>query len=159
MTVDTATAIHRQVMAGVEASQEAVWRVARQLNISSHVQVNTSRLAPSRAAAGGFADTGDLFLTSRIEVKHLTADFTCAQDWPFGSKFIVTSKSAHDKAWPVPRRYLIVNKRMTHVAVVKVADFLSWTVEQRRDKVSGELKDFYFSPLDRVRFCAMGELA
>jgi hypothetical protein len=47
---------------------------------------------------------------------------------------------------------------MTHVAVVKVADRERWTVEKRRDKVSGELKDFYFSPLDSVKFCAIEEL-
>jgi hypothetical protein len=154
----TVQEIHRQVMQGVEASQEAVWRIARQLNSSSHVTVNSSRLAPNRAAAGAFADSGDLFMKVRLEVKHLSADFTSARDWPFGSKFIVTSKSAHDKAWPVPARYLIVNRQMTHVAVVRVADRERWTVEKRRDKVSGELKDFYFSPLDSVKFCAIEEL-
>jgi hypothetical protein len=154
----TVQEIHRQVMQGVEASQEAVWRVARQLNGISHITVNASRLAPSRAAAADFADSGDLSMQVRLEVKHLTCDFTSARDWPFGSKFIVTSKSAHDKAWPVPARYLIVNRQMTHVAVVKVADRERWTVEKRRDKVSGEMKDFYFSPLDSVKFCAIEEL-
>jgi hypothetical protein len=155
--------IHQRVMEAVEASQEAVWRIARQLNREHHVTVNSARLAPSRAVAADYADCGDLILHCPIDIKHLTdrnkaAYFTCRDDWAHGNRFIVCAKRSHDKAWPVPTRYIIVNWPMTHVAVVRVSNFADWTVWRDRDWISGEPKDYYLSPIEQVRFCPIEEL-
>jgi hypothetical protein len=80
------------------------------------------------------SDDGDLEIAMRIEVKHLSMEFTCDLDWPF-RKFIVCSKHSYDSAPHKPLSYYYVNKSMTHAAVVKPRDCREhWVVETTQIK-------------------------
>ena len=108
------------------------------------------RVTPDPSKQEEYADEGDLYIQQRIEVKHLSAQFTGRQDWPF-KDFIVCAKHSFDNAFPKPHAYIILSKDLCHVAVVMAANHKSWTVSERTDKRYDNIKqDFYFSPLDQV---------
>ena len=102
-----------------------------------------------------YTDEGDLFILQRIEVKKRSLDFTCAEDWPHGDKFIVCAKHSWDNAIVKPVRYIILNKSMTHAAMVSASTLKTWTVEKRRDsRYEGDeaVQEFYFCPISSVTF-------
>lgn len=101
-------------------------------------------------------DGGDLFIQQRIEVKTLSAEFTCAEDWPFKQKFIVCAKHSFDNAKPKPYAYLIQNASKTHVAIVPASTHKEWQIEERRDSRYEDLTQlFYLCPLHLVKFFKM----
>jgi hypothetical protein len=131
-----------------------VWDVAQWLSSRGHsVTVNPTFIAPSHEEWEDYADGGDLFITQRVEVKRLSAEFTSAQDWPFKDKFIVCAKHAWDRAKPKPYAFIYLNKSKTHMAVVKGDTHKFWEVEQRTDKRYDSMtQSFYFCPLEKVVF-------
>jgi len=97
-----------------------------------------------------------LFVHQRVEVKQLSANFTGAKDWPFGCKFIVCAKHAFDRARPKPYALVILSASGEHAAVVFASDARSWTVETRCDRrYESVTQEFYFSPMELVRFFPM----
>jgi hypothetical protein len=117
------------------------------------VRLPPVRVCKNHAEWKAFADDGDLFIESRIEVKHLGVDFTCREDWPFGEKFIVCAKHSWDRAQPKPQAYYVLNKQASHLAIVLGRTSNEWFVEERRDSRYDDVEQsFYFCPLDKVIF-------
>jgi hypothetical protein len=122
--------------------------------------------APSARVWKDYADNGDLFVrgplhsvSQRIEVKRRSINFTGEHDWPYGDKFIVCSKQSFDRAERKPEAYYILNRDMTHVAIVRVDSFPSWTVEKRKDsRRNSGLEEFYFCPIDLVKWKRLDEI-
>jgi len=104
-----------------------------------------------------FVDDGDMFIYRngekyRIEVKNLSAEFTCKEDWPF-KDFIVCAKKSYDHATPKPYAYLILNKNRTHMAVVKGDTNPSWKTIQRVDsRYENYTQEFYLCDLDLINW-------
>jgi len=114
-----------------------------------NVQIAALHKAPTRGQASNFADLGDLEVMTRVEVKQLSADFTCRDDWPFPD-FLVCNKSAYDKASRKPRHFYYLNKAGTHVAWLDVRETREdWITVVRKDTtyndVGGKPKEEFYA--------------
>ena len=150
---------HTKFLSLLKESRDAVWTVGRWLSSEGFsVTIEPTRYAPTRDDWQEYSDGGDLFIKRRVEVKRLTVNFTCAADWPFGSKFIVCSKGSYDRATPKPIAYYILSQDMSHVAIAKCRDSHLWTVEQRTDsRFENHTQEFYFCPMKLVTFTRVRE--
>ena len=148
---------HRKFLSHLDNSADAVWRVAQMLSGRGY---SVTVPAASRARVHGewqdHADAGDLYISQRVEVKQLGAEFSSASDWPFGKHFIVCAKHAFDRARPRPHSYVILSASGNTAACVLGSDHKNWYVEKRKDRrYEGVEQEFYFSPLEMVQFFQM----
>jgi len=145
---------HKKFLSHLNESQNSVWVVAKFLNsFGYNVTVNASGQAKEAKDWQSFVDNGDLLIQQRVEVKSLSANFTNANDWQFGSKFIVCAKHSFDNSIPKPYLYIYLNKNKTHAAFVLSHTSSKWYVETRKDsRYSNVEQEFYFCPLDLVVF-------
>lgn len=129
----------------LDASQDAVWTAARWLqSIGKQVVVMPTSKTPTHAEWKQHADSGDLYVQQRIEIKRRGVDFTGPNDWPHGDTFFVCAKHSWDRAKPKPHAYMIFNNAMTHVAIVLGDSRPKWSVVNREDKrYVGYRQDFY----------------
>ena len=121
------------------------------------VRIGGLRKCDSYSNYMNFVDDGDMFIYRngekyRIEVKNLSAQFTCAEDWPF-KDFMVCAKNAYDYATPKPYAYMIFNKDRTHMAIVKGDTHNHWGVVSRTDsRYKNYKQDFYICDLKHIQF-------
>jgi hypothetical protein len=144
----------------LEDSKEGVWQVARWLtDLGYPTQVNPTFVSPSYEERLNFLDGGDIYISQRIEVKALSASFTCKEDWQFRDKFIVCAKHSFDNAKPKPFMYIYLNKDKTHIAIVKSDSRKHWFVETKKDKRYDDVtQDFYLCPLEYIKFVRLNGL-
>lgn len=149
----TDQATHEQFLADLRNSSLGVFVVADYLlDRGFSCRLPARSYAPTHADWKEHADGGDLFIDQRIEVKHLSADFTGAHDWPF-KDFMVCNQHSFDNAKPKPWAYFILNKNADTVAIVLVGKTKkSWTVCERTDGRNNHKQHFYLCPLDLVVF-------
>jgi len=142
----------------LKESMDSVWLVARWLQERGNaVVVNPMSVAARHEDWKKHTDAGDIAITQRIEVKSLSAEFTSRETWPFRDRFIVCAKHAWDLAVPRPYAVICVNRAKTHAALVMGATHKRWFVEDRADsRYDGVSQEFYFCPLDDVRFVELG---
>lgn len=145
---------HQRFLEHLRLSEPARWAVAQWLLKRGYpVLLDPISFAPTRDEWETHADSGDLHVAVRVEVKQLSRDFTSRQDWPFGEKFIVCGRRAHDRAKPKPYGYVILNRAGTHAAFVLSATASTWRVESRTDsRYDNVTQEFYLAPLSAVRF-------
>ena len=145
---------HKVFLGLLRKSDRAVERVKCYLEMKGYkVRKLEMTEAPTLEKWNKHSDKGDLTVEFAIEVKHSGADFTSLDDWPHKPYFIVDGKKTFDRKKPKPYAYMVTNNNLTHVAIVFPADYKSWYVQERTAKGSdGQTKDFYFSPLDLVRW-------
>jgi len=138
----------------LDQSHDAVWQVARWfVKHGSIVQVNTTSKAKSHKEWRDHIDSGDLYLSQRVEVKGLGAEFTSAEDWPFKDQFMVCAKHSYDIANPKPYMYVYLNKARTHLAVLKADTYNDWFIKTYKDKRYENLtQDFYVCPTKLLKF-------
>lgn len=148
---------HARFLSHLQESDRSVWLVAKMLRERGHtVIVPSSSKAAKHEDWQAHADDGDLYITQRIEVKRLGVTFSGAADWPFGKKFIVCARHAFDRANPKPYAFVILSSDAARGAVVFSSDSKSWYVEERTDSRYEDVRQqFYFSPMESVRFFAM----
>lgn len=129
----------------LDASHDAVWNAARWLqSIGRQVVIMPSSKTPTHAEWKQHADTGDLYIQQRIEVKRRSKHFSGPIDWPHGDTFFVCAKHSWDRAKPKPHAYMIFNKDMTHVAIVLGDSHPEWSVINKEDsRYVGYRQDFY----------------
>jgi hypothetical protein len=119
----------------LEQSQDAVWKAAKWLQSNGkHVLITPMTKTPTHSEWHKHADSGDLYIQQRIEVKRRSVHFTGPEDWPHGDKFFVCAKHSWDRAKPKPHAYLIFNTTMTTVAIVLGDSYPLWFVERREDR-------------------------
>jgi hypothetical protein len=151
---------HERFLQHLADSQQAVLRVAEWLTRKGHtVRLPGVRRAPTTADWADFADHGDLLLERRLEVKHLSAEFTCAADWPFPN-VIVCARHAWQRACPKPSAILMLNRPMTHLGVVKRETFPQWWTSAIADKryAFGYTQEFFVCPVACVEFSALDDV-
>lgn len=151
------SANHRKFLNHLNDSSKAVWTVARMLSCRGYgVTIPATSKAESHSEWKKHADGGDLFISQRVEVKQLGVEFTSAQDWPFGRKFIVCAKHAFDRAQPKPYAFVILSASGSFAAAVFATDRKYWTAEKRRDgRYENITQEFYFCPMETVQFFQM----
>ena len=135
-------------------SHDAVMRAVHWLTSRGHtVTVSGVNVAPSADQWRDYVDGGDLFIQQRVEVKRVSHNFTCADDWRYGKNFIVCGKNAFDRAVPVPHVFICMSQDMTHAAVVDVAKTRSsWWVDTKDDKNYSAPQTFYMVDTSKVTF-------
>lgn len=76
-------------------------------------------LRPTPEERVDYADTGDLFVGNRWEVKHRTFDFQTLEDFPYPDVFI-DPVSTFEQKRPRPEFYAICNKTITRAVIINV---------------------------------------
>lgn len=113
-----------------------------------------------------YQDNGDIFVfregrADRMEVKHLSRDFTCYEDWPFkgpkGPEMIVMAQPAFDRAdWSI-HSVTCFSKNLRHMTILHPSRELkkAWWVDRRTDRrpgANGLKQNYYFAPLGHATF-------
>lgn len=152
------TSNHEKFLSHLRDSFEGVFVAVRWLNkLGYDVTVKSSTEAKSHSDWKDHADGGDIFISQRIEVKKLGVSFT-KERWPFGENFIVCAKHAYDLAKPKPYAYLYLSADRKFAAILKGATRPRWSVQSRTDsRYENVEQEFYFAPLDCVRFFSVAE--
>ena len=102
-----------------------------------------------------FIDQGDIIVSSRIEVKKRSIDFTCRDDYPFPT-VIVDEKFKVDRIPPPQLNgYVILNNRGTHACLISVKTRKHWRPIIRRDSKDKQRRTFYECPKGRCAFHAI----
>lgn len=116
----------------VIASWDRVFKAARYFHSRGGlaVRIGPLMIRPENGRVEDYGDDHDLAIQSkgsdkwwRIEVKGRELNFTCADDYPFQTIFLDRSKKA-DVA--EPHAYFILNKAMTHAAIIKTSTKAQW---------------------------------
>lgn len=119
------------------------------------VVIKPVSIRPSFESRNEFADSGDIEIRQRIEVKRRSVEFTCEDDYPY-STVIVDEKFKIDR---IPRGrlwgYVIVNKQLSHVCCVMPDTKKEWMVERMFDKSDGQERLFYVCPKHLCIFSQM----
>lgn len=102
-----------------------------------------------------FADSGDLEIRQRVEVKHRDLDFTSVEDYPYGSVIV----DERYKVERIPRGrlwgYVIMSRGGTHVCCVRSDTRSQWLVESMYDKKDKQRREFYVCPKELCLFCRL----
>ena len=147
---------HAQFIQELQASQTYVNAVASWMAMNHcDVVIKPTLIAPSTEVRHEYIDSGDIEIRQRVEVKHISIGFTCAEDFPF-STIIVDEVHKVDR---IPRGqlwgYVIVNEAGTHVCCLRADTKGRWTIERRHDKKEGAERAFYVCPVGIGMFCAL----
>jgi hypothetical protein len=137
-----------------DKSFDAIFKVAQFLH-GTHglsVEVPKAQKAPNRHVADSYKDFGDIIIhrPQYVEVKHKTYHFTCAEDFPFRD-IIVANKKAVDRNWKA-YAYFIVNKAMTHAAIIKTSTKDQWYIKEILDKERNSNEEKYMCPIHLAKF-------
>jgi hypothetical protein len=148
---------HEKFQERLRASEKARWLFANWLACLGYT-VNLAPLseAPSADRWKEFADTGDLFVAMRVEVKHRNYEFMRREDWPYPD-FIVCGRNAFDRANPKPYVIAHLNKARTHAAFVRGSDSHLWKSGRNPDRHYGDdhEEEVYFAPLESIVFAEL----
>lgn len=142
----------------LQHSHVAVRRTAVWLTERGHkIEIAVQSLAPRPEQWRRYVDGGDLFMDGgrRVEVKHLSRQFTGKHDWPFTPHFIVNAKATHDSCERKPYCYVVWSRDLDCAAVVFAISEPFWTVERRHDNKLERDAEFYFCPMQYVGFYAV----
>jgi hypothetical protein len=146
---------HTRFVQHLNDSKHGVWLVANWLNEKQglNVTVNASSVSKGYEDRMDHVDSGDLYISQRVEVKSLSAEFTGKHDWPFKDQLIVCAKHSYDNATPKPYMYVLLNKAKTHAIIIMGRDHGKWTVKKYNDKrYENMTQDFYIAKADDVTF-------
>lgn len=134
-------------------SHETVYSVAHWLTGKGYSVTLPPRSVADKAGDWkDHADSGDLQLHLRLEVKRRQIDFTCAADFPYDD-IMVVEKKAYDRANPKPFTYYLMNRAGTHAAVVRTATADRWKLRRVKDRRRTNYEqDVYHCPKELVSF-------
>ena len=146
---------HLHFMQELKASQFAVWMVARLLSKWGYpVVIPPYHVAPTADVHEQYSDDGDLNILYKVEVKHVSVNFTNAKDWPF-KDFIIDGREQYDQKFPEPKFYIVVSDDYAAVGIVDTTKTKrEWFVDMRADAY-GHVKAYWVCPLDLVTFRQM----
>lgn len=151
---------HVRFVKHLDASKPGVWLVAKWLNDKGYdVTVTANTVSEGYEDRMDHVDRGDLYIQKvdgerhRVEVKSLSAEFTCEFDWPFGNQLIVCAKHSFDNATPKPYRYVLLSKDKTHAIIINGSDCDKWWVKEYPDRrYENMVQKFYISSVKDVKF-------
>jgi len=144
----------------LQGSDAAVQAVAGWLSSRGHVvRVPEKRVRPTAAERFNYSDAGDLVIDKRVEVKGRGLDFTCANDFPFGTIF-VSEKYRIERLGRNLELVVLVNRALSHAAVIHVPTARrAFTYERRFDAKQGRECVFVCCPKDAATFVPLERLA
>lgn len=152
---------HARFVKHLNESKYGVWLVADWLNDKHKFDVTITSNTVSKGYEDRMdhVDRGDLYISKpsiepmRVEVKSLSAEFTCKEEWPFGGEMIVCAKHSYDNAEPKPYMYVLLNNQKTHAIIIKGEDHDKWRVKVYPDKrYENMVQSFYITSVEDVKF-------
>lgn len=105
-------------------------------------------------------DNGDMYVwrpatpdqRHRVEVKHLTRNFTCADDWGYPD-VILCAKHSYDRADPKPWGYMLFSGNLKHMALIRGSSHAQWRADTTSDRdYQDRVQRTYFAPFGCVKF-------
>jgi|TARA_R110000796_G_scaffold48633_4_gene116554 hypothetical protein len=149
---------HQRFLMHLEKSTTAVFVAARYLHDQGlDVRISAMKKASSHKDWKKFKDDGDLFMYKegeeyRIEVKGLSREFEGPEDIKYPT-MTICAKHSFDSADPKPYAYMMFNKALTHIAIVRVDKSENWSVKRLQDKrYDNVFQDFYNCPVKDIQF-------
>jgi len=139
----------------LDDSHPAVERIADWMSsLGKPVKIQPTKKADNFLDAQRLRDDGDIKILSTgemIEVKHQTTVWTDEKSYPYSS-IIVSNKNSVDKNRGNVVVYIILNKDMTHAAMVPFATSEHWFLKKKKPGNTGVYEMFYLCPLEYVQF-------
>jgi len=155
---------HDKFIRRLDSSRPSVFRVAEWLHRKGYdIGIPAIKYCPPGGKPEDFFDTGDLFTRKdgkkyRFEVKHSSFNFTSAKDWPVKEKtMLVSNKSAVERENGKATAFVIVNKPMTHVAIIWRHTRKHWFPDRKFAKNTQKWEDFYSIKTEHVDFRSMSD--
>lgn len=139
----------------LKSSRHGLKKIEQWLNEQGYAVISLpSAIRPDVSQRDDYRDEGDMYVGVRAEGKHLSAEFTGREDWPFGRHFIVCAKEAFDRAAVKPRLFYYLSKSEKTIAIVRSSSKPYWYSEFRRDgrPHRSSLCEYYICPIDHVEF-------
>lgn len=149
---------HGKFLERLARSSETVLAVADWLHRSGRtVEIPATRFAPTADQADAFVDEGDIIIIERkiIQVKGISRDFTCRDDWPFG-EYLVSNKEAVERMDGRVSAYVTVGKSLRCAAIVDGGSRKDWYLTNKKAANTGNVEAFYACSLDYVVFRKLG---
>jgi hypothetical protein len=137
----------------LRASQQSVELVASWIRKrGTPVIIRPSFERPDVSQKNDYADSGDLEILQRIEVKQRKSlTFTSKDDFKYQS-IIVDPCHAYDRARPKPYAYVILNREMTCGFIILNDTFRHWTRLTKWDRFKSRNREFYECPIQHAIF-------
>jgi hypothetical protein len=146
---------HARFQERLAASWRAVFLVAqKQYAQGRDVEIPGLHIAPSADEAEAYVDGGDLMVVvrHRIEVKHLSINFTGAADWPFRDGVFVSNEAAVNRANGGVYAYVSVSQDFRYCAIIGRRTRPTWRIKECRVNNTGNIERNYICPLEGVVF-------
>ena len=145
-----------QFVGALKKSESCVSAVATWMRKNNcDVMIHPTLIRPDFESRNKFADSGDIEIRQRVEVKQRGIDFTSAEDYPYQTVIV-------DEKFKIERiqggtlwGYMVVNKSGTHVCCIKPDSKSEWTVESKYDRKDGQQRQFYVCPKRLCLFCKL----
>lgn len=119
------------------------------------VMIRPTLIRPDFESRNKFADSGDLEIRLRVEVKQRSIAFTSVEDYPYPTVFV-------DEVFKVDRikkgalwGYIIINAAKTHACCVKSETRKHWKKIVRFDNKDGQERSFYVCEKRLCHFCRL----
>lgn len=153
---------HKGFLQRLDRSWDAVFVVIRWFCSRGYtVVLPQSTKAEHRKDWSEHSDDGDMYVRKdgprsefqRIEVKRLSRDFSGRKSFPFNN-FIVDSVHLYNRKKPRPDAYFVLSKNMECLCILQISDESkdNWVVDDRLDRNTNEMKQFYVAQLSDVKF-------
>ena len=135
-------------------SQQYVWQAAQWLSQKGYnVTVRKTNVRPSAEQMREYADSGDIEIIQRVEVKRRKLAFTCREDYPYKTVFVDVAHT-FDNAICKPYAYIVINESATHCLIVKGETSKQWIKSTKLDRAKNRERMFYECPLELCQFFA-----
>lgn len=115
---------HQQFLSRLDASRKSTFLVASYLHRAGYnIHVPAFDYNENDEHWEDHVDDGDIYIwkdkgeLKRIDVKHVSVDFTSKHDFKFSHVFVADIR-AIKRADPFPLAYIVVNKPCTHMAII-----------------------------------------
>ena len=131
----------------LEPSSNAVFVVGRWLHDGGR-DIEIPALRKTRQ------DDGDLFVLNprkRIEVKHLKAQFSSPDDWPFSEVF-VSRREIVDRIWEQVEAWISVSADLRYAAIISPDTRIRWYHIRKFNSEVGREQDYTACPTNLVNF-------
>jgi hypothetical protein len=145
---------HERVMTHIKESQSSVWKIAQWFTNKGYpTLINPTQYAKTYEDRLNAIDSGDLYISMRVEVKQLGTTFTGKDDWKYKTKAIVCAKHSFDKAFPKPFMYVLISANKVNAMFIKADTRQHWCVEEYTDsRYENMTQLFYVCPIEHIRF-------
>ena len=155
---------HQRFLAAIPGSWKAVWVVGMYLHARGDrkILIGALKLRPQGEDVAEYGDSHDLEVQMdegetqwwRVEIKGRELAFTCCDDYPYDTIFVDRVEKADATE---PYGYFIVNRALTHAAIIKTSTKEHWIKKTVKDtKKTREYPVFlYECPKGLAKFVQM----